>query len=72
MEISQKQISRKTNLAMYDFLKYLLLFLDDKVDNLQITKVQPFGFCLAFDLFFADFRLQALLIKVLLIKKRVI
>ena len=44
MWILQKQISRKTNLAKYDFLKYLLLFLHDKVDNLQITKVQPLGF----------------------------
>ena len=43
---------KQTYLFFVNFLEYLLLFLDDKVDentnNFQMTKVQPEGFCWAF------------------------
>ena len=55
------------------FLEYLLLFLNDNVDEdgkwFSNSKNSASGFCLAFAWYYANFSL-ALLIKVLLIKKR--
>ena len=63
---------KQTHLFFEHFLEYFLLFLDDNVDEereeFSSSESSASGCCLAFALFFANFRL-ALLIKVLLIKK---